>query len=121
MNLYGRAKVNARHPQAFAVCDRCGIWYNHADLNPQYEWRGSSLQNTGYLVCRTCLDVPQEQFRPISLPPDPPPVANPRPEFFIYAETGFRATDAGNLRITDADNYRVVDMDDGPPIPVEGE
>lgn len=77
----GRARVNARYPQAFAICDRCGIRYNHADLVWQYEWAGTGLQNQRILVCqRTCLDEPNEQLRVYVLPADPIPIRNPRPE-----------------------------------------
>ena len=61
----GRARTSASNPQAFAVCDRCGIWYNHVDLQWQYDWAGSSLINKRLLVCGRCLDVPQQQLRAI--------------------------------------------------------
>jgi len=37
------------------------------------------------LVCKSCLDVPQEQLRTIILPPDPVPISNPRPENYENA------------------------------------
>ena len=46
----GRARTSPSNPQAFAVCDRCGIWYNHVDLKYQFEWRGATLQNIQILV-----------------------------------------------------------------------
>jgi len=82
----GRARVSAKKPQAQAVCDRCGIWYNYVDLQWQYDWRGTSLQNIRLLVCRTCLDTPQEQLRAILLPADPVPITYPRPENFNFEE-----------------------------------
>ncbi len=83
----GRARVSAKNPQAFGVCDRCGIWYNLVDLVWQSDWRGTSLQNLWIRVCkRTCLDVPQAQLRAIQLPADPVPVWQPRPENFEAAE-----------------------------------
>ena len=121
MNYHGKARVNPRNLQAFAVCDRCFGVYNHPDLQWQYEWRGNALQNIGLLVCRRCVDIPQEQFRALTLPPDPTPISNPRPYPYAYAETGSRATADGALRVTDEDEYRVVDMDDGPPIPLQGD
>lgn len=75
----GFARVDSRRPSAFAICDRCGLRYNKVDLEWQYEWRGNTLQNLGILVCRRkCLDVPQEQLRSYSPPPDPLPVRDPR-------------------------------------------
>lgn len=88
----GRARTNASNPQAFAVCDRCGIWYNHVDLKFQYEWRGATLQNIQVLICRECYDTPQENVRSIVVPADPVPIAFPRPEVFLNAETNYRTT-----------------------------
>ena len=84
----GKARANARHPRAFAVCDRCGIWFNHDTLRWQFEWRGVALQNIRLLVCDHCYDTPQEQNRAITLPADPEPVMQPRTEAFIEAERG---------------------------------
>jgi hypothetical protein len=87
----GRARASAKKPQAFAVCQRCGIWYNRVDLEFQYEWRGSVLQNLYILVCNRCLDVPQEQLRAITLPADPTPIFYPSVENFVDDETDYRA------------------------------
>ena len=38
------------------------------------------MQNKRILVCRRCLDNMQSQLRAITLPGDPPPILNPRPE-----------------------------------------
>lgn len=86
--FHGRARVDPNNPQAFAVCDRCSFWYNHADLQWQYEWRGDKLQNLRLLVCSDCLDVPFELNRPLHLPPDPEPIRNARPENFFVDEAG---------------------------------
>lgn len=83
---HGRARVNARNPQAFGVCDRGGCWVSHVDLQWQYEWSGTQLTNTGLLVCERCLDVPNEQLRTIVLPPDPLPIQNARVEPFAVDE-----------------------------------
>jgi hypothetical protein len=83
----GRARTNARSPRSFAVCDRCGIWNNHDALKFQFDWAGTSLINKQLLVCRQCLDVPQQQLRAIIIPADPIPVRNPRPEYFDEEET----------------------------------
>lgn len=83
----GRARVSAKSPSAFGVCDRCSLWYNLNDLVWQMDWRGTSLVNLWIRVCtRTCLDVPQQQLRAIQLPADPVPVWQPRPENFLNDE-----------------------------------
>jgi len=84
-----RARVNTRHPEAWGVCDRCGFVFNLVNLNKQYGWRGNNLVWNGYLVCKPCLDVPFQLNRPLFLPPDPPPVINPRPNMWAQqaAET----------------------------------
>lgn len=91
---HGRARVNANGPQAFAVCDRCSLWYNRTNLHFQYDWRGPRIENLYILVCDECYDKPQEQFRPIVLPPDPVPIFNPRPENFTQDYTGISAQQA---------------------------
>lgn len=83
----GRARTSARSPIAQAVCDRCGLWYSITDTVMQADWRGTALQCLWIRVCkRTCLDVPQQQLRSITLPADPTPVWQPRPENFLAAE-----------------------------------
>lgn len=79
-NMQGRARVRARSPSAAAICDSCGFCYNLDALVTQYQWRGTKLADTGSLVCSDCLDVPQQQFRTLILPPDPEPRVNPRPD-----------------------------------------
>jgi hypothetical protein len=61
--------------------------YNHVDLQWQYDWAGASLINKRMLVCRPCLDTPQQQLRAIILPADPVPVINPRVEAYAFNET----------------------------------
>ncbi len=78
----GRAITNPGRPEAFAVCDRCGLWHNHKNLSYQYEWQGTKLQNLNLLVSRECLDIPQPQLKARILPADPVPIMNPRPENF---------------------------------------
>lgn len=74
------------------MCQRCGIWYNRQDLQFQFQWRGASLLNTYKLVCPTCLDVPQQQLRAITLPADPVPIFYPSVEDFASAEIDYRGT-----------------------------
>jgi hypothetical protein len=93
----GRARTSAKKPEAFAVCDRCGIWHNRVSLQWQSDWRGTSLQNLWILVCRRCLDTPQEQLRAIQLPADPVPVWQPRIEDFAGDETDYRSTVPGTV------------------------
>jgi len=88
----GRARTSSKNPRAFAVCDRCGIWYNHVDLRWQFDWAGASLINKRILVCRTCEDVPQNQLRAIVVPADPVPIMNPRVESLVNAQTNYRTT-----------------------------
>ena len=83
----GRAHASARNPIAFAVCDRCGMWYNRTDLVWQFDWSGSALVNQRVYVCtRTCLDKPQPQLKARFLTADPLPIQNPRPENFAAEE-----------------------------------
>lgn len=76
----GRATVNTRAPNAFAVCDSCGEWYNRVNLLVQREWYGDNLADTGFRVCQRCLSRPQAQLKPVILPLDPIPIFEPRPE-----------------------------------------
>lgn len=93
----GRARTDPRSPSAFAVCDRCGRWWNRVRLSWQYEWYGSTLQNTRMLVCPPCVDVPQENIRTIVFPADPLPITQPRIEPFLADETDYRVTAAPSL------------------------
>lgn len=86
----GRARVSASNPQAFAVCDRCGMWHNRVDLRNQVEWRGAALLPTYIYVCRECYDVPQEQLRAIVISADPLPIIQPRVENFAADSTDQR-------------------------------
>lgn len=90
-DIQGRARTSVRSPRAKGVCDDCGEWYVLTELNKQMEFFGPALKWTGFLVCDHCLDRPQDQNRPIILPPDPVPVVNPRPENFNndYGLQGF--------------------------------
>lgn len=78
-DLQGRGHTSIHRPSALGECDRCRVWYQLDRLQRQYEWRGVALADTGYLVCPSCLDVPQEQLRSIIFPGDPIPRGNPRP------------------------------------------
>jgi hypothetical protein len=119
----GRASTSATNPRAFAVCDRCAIWYNHDQLKWQYDWAGASLINKRLLVCTPCYDVPQEQLRAIIIPADPVPIINPRVEPYAWDEidrrqvSGYNTTSsttgipvqAGPTRVTTKDDIATND------------
>lgn len=125
----GRARISSRNPRALAICDRCGLTYNHVDLQWQYDWRGASLMNLRILVCDTCNDAPQSQLRAIVVPADPVPIQNPRTQDYATAETNTRATSGqntidpttglpvinGDTRITQDDKVRVTQQTGEPP------
>ena len=90
----GRARTSLNSPNAFGVCDRCGIWYNLSNLRFQYVWAGPTLQRLNLRVCLSCMDIPNEQARSIRLPADPMPKYQPRPENYAAAETDYRVTAA---------------------------
>jgi hypothetical protein len=92
----GRARTNAANPQAHAICDRCGFRYNWVDLQWQFDWRGATMQNIKILVCKTCIDKPQEQLRAIVVPADPTPIVNARTQDFTAAETNYRTAANGS-------------------------
>lgn len=109
---YSRARISARNPQSLGRCDRCGFTWNLKELRWQYYWRGTTLENTNFLVCRDCLDVPNENVRTLILPPDPVPVLNPRIEDYVTETTSYIATESligwltedGNKIITETGN-----------------
>jgi hypothetical protein len=71
----------------WGICDRCGFLRYLSDLVWQFDWSGTQLFNRRVLVCQDrCLDKPQEQFRTIILPPDPPPILNARPPNYTVEE-----------------------------------
>lgn len=96
----GRARVSARSPRAFGVCDRCGFTYQRSDLSYQYQWQGFVLQNLNWLVCDTCLDVPQVQLKSIILPPDPVPIDDPRIERYSVEVPSYMTTETQMRLVT---------------------
>ena len=78
-NYQGRARASHLNPNAKGQCDTCGFWFQRSILSSQYQWAGASLLDTGSLVCRSCEDIPQQQYRSIILPADPLPVVDARP------------------------------------------
>ena len=89
---HGRARVSPSDPKAFGVCDYCGFLYNLKDLQWQRQWAGTQMINLGSLVCDICLDVPQQQLRSLTLPPDPVPVYNARPEYYAIDDSNWLVT-----------------------------
>ena len=86
-SIQGRAFTDPSAPEPFGICDRCNFRYLLSDLEWQHDYRGNTLKNLRILVCKVrCLDMPQDQFRPIVVPPDPVPVQNPRPGFYAQQE-----------------------------------
>lgn len=85
----GRARVDRRHPDAFAICDFCYCQTNRSRLFPDRQYMGAQVRATGFLVCKECLDRPQPQQKAIILPPDPLPVDNPRVDIAPNGNQGF--------------------------------
>lgn len=112
----GRARVNARKPEAQAVCDRCYCNFSLRNLKWQYEWEGVKLQNLRLLVCQTCLDRPQPQLKTIVIPPDPLPVFNPRPETYSLTEPSFLETESGSTLLTE-DGQAILWESEDTPLP----
>lgn len=117
----GRARTSAKNPQAFAICDRCAIWYNHVNLRWQYDWAGASLINKRILVCNTCYDTPQSQLRAIIIPADPVPIVNPRVEPYAWDEidrrqvSGYNTTSQSTGIPVQQGDTRVTTIDDDVP------
>jgi len=92
------ADTDVDAPQCWGTCDRCGRVHNLNKLQWQFDYRGSPmLQNTRLLVCDRCLDVPNLQFTPVMLSPDPPPIYNTRPEPYALDETDWLTTQDGDI------------------------
>jgi hypothetical protein len=72
------ATIDAYNPKGLGVCDKSQFVFNNQDLVKQMEWRGNSLQWTGFMVGKPFLDKPNPQLRNYPLPPDPVPLNNIR-------------------------------------------
>ncbi|HVT27663.1 MAG TPA: hypothetical protein VHE81_06555 [Lacipirellulaceae bacterium] len=104
---HGRARVDEENPQAFGICDRCGVLYNLRDLQFQYAINGLNTINTQLRVCEICTDDLQYQFRNIPLPADPLPKRNARPEPYMLDEVDYLATQDLEI-ITTQDDIKIV-------------
>tara|TARA_R110000868_G_scaffold176318_4_gene413891 strand:+ start:1608 stop:2342 length:735 start_codon:yes stop_codon:yes gene_type:complete len=117
----GRARTDPKNPRAFSICDRCALWYNHVNLNFQYDWAGAALVNKRILVCNTCYDTPQEQLRAIVIPADPVPIVNPRVEPYAWDEidrrqvSGYNTTNSQTGIPVQQGDTRVTTIDDDVP------
>lgn len=107
---HGRAFTDATSPRAYGICDRCGFQYNLYQLQYQYQYNGTTLYNTRYRVCPTCMDIPQPQLLNPILPPDPLPVNDPRPPNYSLAEQDFLSTQGGSEIGTEGEEPIVADQ-----------
>lgn len=93
-SIYTHASIgDTRNPRPLGTCDRCGMIYNRDVLRWQYDWAGLKEFNKGVLVCRKCMDVPQQQLKNIKIPIDPVAIVNPRPGEF----TGMAISSSPNV------------------------
>lgn len=99
-------------PRAFAVCDRCGMVYNHRDLGWQQQWIGPALKTLNKLVCDSCRDKPQEQLRTFIIPPDPIPIDTPRPPQYDNQVVSYLGTEGDTSALGDiSDQARLITED----------
>lgn len=103
---------------SWTTCDECGFLWNLSRMQFQYDFMGGSVpQNTGYLVCPRCLDDLNYQRQLLIIPPDPPPIANTRPEPYAVDETDWLTTEDGDILTTESDDPLITDIpnpaDDG--------
>ncbi len=114
---HGRAFTDATSPRAFGICDRCGFQYNLYQLQYQYQYNGTTLYNTRYRVCPTCMDIPQPQLLNPILPPDPLPVNDPRPPNYAANEAGPNVPFVSDVSTGAPYNYNnaYLDLFDGDP------
>jgi len=116
---HGRARVNARNPEAFGVCDRCCFWFNLNDLQFQHDWRGNKLQCLYIRVCKSCLDKPFGHYRPIITPPDPIPVRQPRIDQYAV-QMPYVVTDTTGREVDDTQTAFVTASSQRFPPPLSG-
>jgi hypothetical protein len=116
----GRARVSMRSPRAAGICDSCGFQFQLADLRPQPFYAGPRIQLKSFLKCKTCLDIPNPAVKSITIPPDPLPVLNPRPEQYAVTVPSFVATEDPNFAgsdITTEGGDNVIWEDQSTPLP----
>ena len=81
-----RTITDPTHPDGWATSDRSGFIGNHKNLRWQMAWAGTEIINTRVLVWGDEYDIPNRQDGTIILPPDPPSLANARPEQYPIDE-----------------------------------
>ena len=113
------ARISQTNPRALAVCDRCGMLYNHIDLNWQVQWVGPRLQNLKILVCDSCRDVPQEQLRTFIIPSDPIPIDTPRVEDYYVEVTSNLSTEGVTDVFGDDSDQDDLTTEDGDDLIIE--
>jgi hypothetical protein len=86
--FFSRAVEDPLRPEARAICMRCGMIYNRADLRPQLRQSPGTLTPTQLYVCYSCYDDPAPFMRTVWFPVDPPNISFPSPEFYTIDEHG---------------------------------
>ena len=85
---HDKAICNPSAPSCWGTCDRCGGLWNLNRLGWEVQWYGTEIKRTGFRVCPPCLDVPAAFLKAITLPADPEPAYQPRPEPYTADEAG---------------------------------
>lgn len=89
-----------QNPRAIAVCDGCDLPVPHDNLRKHMIYSGGDTPVwDGFLVCPNCDDKPNPFFKRQVLPPDPRPIANPRPDTSGNAQ--FLATEEDDPIVTE--------------------
>ena len=87
-----KVAYDPQNPRALGQCDGCGFFVPRDTMVPHMIFSGGDVPvKDGFLVCPVCDDKPNIFFKRQVLPPDPRPVANPRPGQTGFAE--FLATE----------------------------
>lgn len=89
---HGQADVDPSNPSAWATCDRTGFNLNLRRLRWQFQYNGTGLYNKRILVRPASYDKPAAFLLNPTLPPDPKPVLNARPEPYAVDENNVRFT-----------------------------
>lgn len=76
--FFGKALADPSASTAAGFCDRCDTVWQLSQLKWEMQWRGTSVQRTGFRVCPRCLDIPAPFLKAFVIPADPYPVPNPR-------------------------------------------
>ena len=103
-----RTHVDPANPMAWATSDQNGMIGQHNKMKWQHDWRGNKIVNLRVLVHEDELDKPQRQLGNLSLPPDPVPIRNARPENYSIDETTDRVTMGGVQRHDMSGNLRIL-------------